>query len=577
MHLRRLLGSAAVVSIAAAPLLATTTAGAQVANVSAGRADVGATLLAVDVGDGALSVRVLDDVIAAATGGAPGASTSLSPLHVSSSLAPGLAVDVPPVSTSSTGAEDKKDVSPALPTSPAFGGSLHAVLSSVVDAAGARSGLDATLSDLSLAGGLASLPSGTVSALSDAATGSASASRTISIPSIEVLNLAAVLDAVGAPLANLPIDDLLALLGGLGIDVPDLSDPAAAIAELDAAIELLQGQTGALTAAICQQVDGILDSLGGLAGTSEVGETVDTVVEEVAGGTPIGDVVDDVLGGLLGASVGTKALPVSCSSVTGTVNDLIDDLQAVVADVLSTALSLLADTSLLSVEGVEVGMVARSAETLEGSLADVTGTIGSVTVGNLAVPGVSGLDLTAATGVLAAAGDAVTAAVADVLSLVDANLADLVDVDVLDIVEDVAHADGVTNAVASVTALKATINPVGLLGVAALEGTVGSVLTQLGGTVPAIAPVVGQLEAALGGVELLGSASTITVGQLSSTSQYQASAAQAPTPTSPSAPTPTGQLPRTGSEDVVLPAMAVAMLAAVTFAIRRRLEAYGRS
>ena len=566
-------------SIAAAPLLATTTAGAQVANVSAGRADVGATLLSVDVGDGALSVRVLDDVIAAATGDAPGASTSLSPLHVSSSLVPGLAVDVPPVTTSSTGAEDKKDVSPALPSSPAFAGSLHAVLSSVVDAAGARSGLDATLSDLSLAGGLASLPSGTVSALGDAATGNASASRTISIPSIEVLNLAAVLDAVGAPLANLPVDDLLALLGGLGIDVPDLSDPAAAVAELDEAIDYLQTQTGTLTSAICQQVDGLLGGLGGLTGTSGVGETVGTVVDEVAGGTPIGEVVDGVLGGLLGAGVGTKALPVSCSSVTGTVNDLIDDLQAIVADVLSTALSLLADTSLLSVEGVEVGMVARSAETLEGSLADVTGTIGSVTVGNLEVPGVSGLDLTAATGVLAAAGDAVTAAVADVLSLVDANLADLVDVDVLDIVEDVAHADGVTNAVASVTALKATINPVGLLSGAALEGTVGSVLTQLGGTVPAIAPVVGQLEAALGGIELLGSASSITVGQLSSTSQYSASAAQAPTPGpgTPSSPTPTGQLPRTGSEDVVLPAMAVAMLAAVTFAIRRRLEAYGRS
>lgn len=572
MHLRRFLAGAAALSVAATPLLASTTAGAQAA--SDGRADVRATLLSVDVGGGALAIRVLDDTLAATGGMDPSASTSLAPLHVSSSLVPGLAVDVPAVGTSSTGDEDKKDVSPALPTSPAFAGSLHAVLSSVVDAAGARSGLDATLSNLDVAGGLLSVPAATVGALGEAAPASATADRSISIPSIEVLDLSALLDAVGLPLANLPVEDLLALLGGLGIDVPDLTDPAAAVAELDAAIELLQGQTGDLTAALCQQVDGLLGTLGGLAGTSEVGDTVGTVVDEVAGGTPIDQVVDDVVGGILGGA-SAKALPVSCSSVTGTVNDLIDDLQAIVADILSTALSLLGDTSLLSVEGIQVGMVARSAETLEGSLADVTGTIGSVTVGDLTLPGVSGLDLTAGLDALNAASTTVTDAVSGVLALVDADLAGLVDVDVLEIVEDVASADGVTNAIASVTALKATINPVGVLGAAALEGTVGQVLTELGGTVPALAPAIGQLEAALGGVELLTSPSAITVGSLSTTSEYRAAAAQAPgTPTTP---TDSPSLPRTGADDMAVPALAAGLLAAVTFAVRRRLEAYGRS
>jgi len=578
MHLRRFLGGAAVVTLVATPLLSTTTAGAQTAG--SGRADVGATLVSVDVGGGALSIRLLDDALSALTGSSPSASTSLSPLHVSSNLVPGLAVDVPPVGTSSTGAEDKEDVSPALPTSPAFGGSLHAVLSSIVDAAGARSGLDATLSNVTLAGGLASIPAATVAAAGDSAADSSEANRTISIPSIEVLDLSALLDAVGLPLANLPVDDLLALLGGLGLDLPDLSDPAAAVAELDAAIDYLQTQTGTLTTAICQEVDGLLDTLGGLTGTGDVGETVGEVVDGVSGGTPIGEVIDDVLGGLGGGGglLSAQALPVSCASVTGTVADLIDDLQAIVADVLSTALSLLDDTSLLSVEGIEVGMVARSAETLEGSVADVTGTIGSVSVGDLSLPALDGLDLGAGASVLNAASQAVTDAVGGVLALVDTDLAGLVDVDVLEIVEDVASADGVTNAVASVTALKATINPVGLLGAADLTGTVGSVITELGGTVPALAPALSQLEAALGGVELLTSPSAITVGQLSSTSEYRTAAAQAPTPTTaPTSPVSSPSLPRTGADDMALPALAAGLLAAVTFAVRRRLEAYGRS
>ncbi|MEA3020132.1 MAG: hypothetical protein QOI47_1656, partial [Actinomycetota bacterium] len=260
------------------------------------------------------------------------------------------------------------------------------------------------------------------------------------------------------------------------------------------------------------------------------------------------------------------ALPVSCSSVTGTVADLVTSLQNVVGGVVTSVLDTLDHTSLLSVQGIELGLVADAKSTVAASVANVTGTIGSVKVGSLTVPAASGLDLTAPASVLNAAGATVSGAVGQVLGLVNAQLANMVKVDVLQIQKLVAANGAYTTATAGLTALKATITPPALLTGAALNvtGTAGDLLGSIGTAVPPLAPAMGTLEGALGGLNLLSAASTITVGQLSSTSAFRAVAAAAPT-------SPGGSdLPRTGSNAAV-PAIAAVLVGGMALGIRRFL------
>jgi hypothetical protein len=559
MGTKRLLAAVAAASVAAiAPLSATIASAAEPTGVGTG--SVSSTLLQVDVGDDGsiLSVRVLGDdgtsTIDPAKG-APASATSMTPLTISSGVVPALNVTSPSVSTSSSGAEDNKTVSPELPSVPAFSGSLTATLSSIVDTLGARSGLDATLSNLNVAGGLLDVPKATAALGTNAATGEASGTRSISIPSIEVLNLGAVLKGLGLPLGDLPLGTLVSLLGGLGVPLPNISDPAEVVASVNAALASLEGKTGPLTTAICGQVDQVLGTIGGLAGTVASGTAADEIVDTVdgGGGTTLPTVPD-----LLSA----QALPVTCDAVTGTIEDLVDSLEGIVGSVVTSILATLDNTSLLSVQGIEIGLVSNAKSTVETSLADVTGTIGSVKVGSLALPGLTGLDLTAAAGVLSAAGDTVSAAVGDVLALVNAQLADMVDVDVLEIDRLVAPDGEYATATAAVTALTATLTPPALLtGALDITGTAAELLGQVGAAVPALAPVMGQLEASLGGLDLLTSPTTITVGHLSSTSAFR--------PTSVTVPGTTGgELPRTGS-DAAIPAIAAVLVAGVALGIRR--------
>jgi hypothetical protein len=568
MRTKRLVGAAAAATIAAiAPLSATIARAAEPTGVGSG--SVSATVLGVDVGN-VLSVKVLTDHGMSTIDpkdGAASSSTSLTPLSIASGAVPALNVTTPSVTTSSTGAEDKKSVSPDLPSTPAFSGDLTADLSSIVDAAGARSGLDGTLSNLSVAGGLLNVPKATVSLATSAVSGESSATRAISIPSIEVLNLGAVLSSVGLPLDSLPLDDLTKLLGSLGITLPDIEDPAAVVASVNDALDSLQGQTGALTPAICNTVDGILGTVGGLTGTDAVGDAADQIVNTITTtvpGTPSVPAVPSL------PTLSAQALP-SCADVTGTVQDLVDQLQGVVGSVVASVLATLDNTSLLSVSGIDVGLVADAKSTVESSVADVTGKIGSVKVGNLALPALSGLDLTATAGVLSAAGDAVSAAIGNVLSVVNAQLADMVDVDVMKITELVAPAGDYTSATAGVTALTAKITPPSLLtGAINVTDSASDILDQVSATVPALAPLMTSLQASLGGLDLLTAPATITVGQLSSTSAFRPVAASVPGVTG-STP-PSGDLPRTGA-NAALPAMAAVLVGGVALGIRRFLTA----
>jgi hypothetical protein len=553
-----------------------------------GTGTVSATAVRVDLGANGdiLSVRVLGDdgtsTIDPAKG-TPISSETLRPLTISSKAVPALNMSVPAVATTSSGAEDKKSVEPTVPSVPAFGGKLNAVVSSVIDAAGARSGMSAGLANLRLAGGLVQVPTGLVQVSSAAAGGSANATRSITIPSIRVLDLSAVLDGLGLKLTDLSVNQLLALLKGLGVTLPGVADPAAAVAALNRAIDTVKAATGNITAPLCATVDGLLAPLGGVTGL--VGGAIGSLPQTPAGGLTStlptlggnagssgGSVLPPVVGGVLGGlGVHAAALPstFSCSSLTGTVQDLLTTVQSTLGTLLAGALAQLGDTALLSVQDVKVALTATATDTVGTSVADVSASIGQVKVGNLAVPGVSGLDLTAPVASLNQATAAIQGAIGSVLATVNTQLANLVKVDVLKIDKVVGTAGSYTHAASTVTALKATLTPPVSLGAALIDLSAvptSTVLGTLTTAVPAIAPAMGQLEAALGGLQALSAPSSVTIGQLSGDAAFRPVAASVPAASTGGA--PGGELPRTGG-DAALPAMFAVALGGVALALRR--------
>ena len=581
---RSFLAAAAVAALTVGPLAAL--AGAA-PSTGVGTGSVSSTALSVQLGANGdvLSVRILGDdgtsTIDPAKG-APSSTETLTPLVVSSKAVPALNFSTPSIATSSKGNEDRKSLPDAgLPQTPVFAGSVNALLSSVVDASGARSGLQAGLANLRVAGGLVNVPTGVVQVASQAAGASATGSRSITIPNVNVLDLSAVLDGLGLKLTDLPVITLLALLGKLGIALPDVSDPSAAVAGLNSTIDLLQAKSGPLTSAICSTVDGLLAPLGGVTGL--VGGVLGNLPNQT--GVPTGSLpqlptaptqpgstvplapITTGLGSihLLAADADLDAAAISCTSLTGTVTDLLAKVRSSLGDLLAGVLVTLDSAPLLSVNDVHVGLVATATDTLGKCVADVTASIGSVKVGALPVPQVGPLDLTAPAAVINQASAAIQGAVGSVLGTLNASLANLVKVDVLQIQKSVAAVGGYNNATSSVTALRATLDPTGLLEGAALldlsAAPVSSVLGGIGAAVPTLAPLMGQLEASLGGLQALTGVSVVTVGQLSSSAAYRATVSGSPS----------GTLPHTG-RDAGGPALLAVVLGGIALAVRRTLR-----
>jgi hypothetical protein len=193
-----------------------------------------------------------------------------------------------------------------------------------------------------------------------------------------------------------------------------------------------------------------------------------------------------------------------------------------------------------------------------------------VKVGTLKVAGISGLDLAAPAAQLAQATTAIQGAVNNVLASINAKLANLVKVDVLKIDESVVPSNGYTTATAAVTAVRATLTPPTLPLSAStlidLSGTpVSAVLQSLSSSVPTLTPLMGQLEATLGGIQALSAPTTISIGTLASTATFKPVTGVTPAlPGSPTSP----DLPRTGG-NAALPAMLAVALGGIAAAMRR--------
>lgn len=523
------------------------TAGPATAAAGVGTTTVSASLLSVELGAGGslLGVRLLGDDARATTDPKVGPSEAysrLTALRVTSSALPAplndLSLPAPPLESKSpggTGSVTSTVVDLSNPATgvvvpaPVLAGSVSpATLTSAVDADGARSSLANSLANVAAAGGLVSAQSVASTLATTASATRSNAGRVIGADSVAVLDFGALLDGLGLTLADLPVASVTSILDGLGVPAGALAagDLEATVDAINAAVDALQALTPSLT-------DPLL----------------------------VGTVPPELAAVLTGAGVDPGAVPVTDTTSLAAVQATIDGLQDTLAGVLADALTALDGLTLLEVDGVEVGVVARATDSLADTLSAVTARIGSVKLGGITLPAIDLKDTAAQVNTAVAN---VNSVIASALGAVAPGLASVVDVDLLtsDADNGVSTSGGYNRSVAGLTAVAATITPpvdlASIISTVEAAAGIGDEIAALGGTVPAVSTVMGALETALGSVQALAQGpAAVRVASLRSVSNFVAAA-----PANP------GELPRTGSNTAALAGFG-ALLVALAVGIRR--------
>ena len=577
---------------------AVTMGSASAATPGVGTSSAGTTVAQLELGN-LLSADILSDVSRSnidTAAGTPEAATVLRPLHLASGVIPGLNLDLPEIAVRTTGAENRQEVAAididekvdtALNAVPALadlapslvqGTLAPASLAAVVDSAGARSGLSSELVDLVAGGGLVSVDSIVGNLGTDAATADTDSIRGLDVDTISALNLGALLEGLGISLTDLDADAVSGLLDELG----------------------LLGATGPVADLIAQVEDASGIDLPPVDDAADLGGVITTVIE--ADGDAIADLeVCETAGDTLGDLTGGLPTTGPISGLPGVDTDTLcaealDDLLAALpsTDLLGGLLGILDGMSLLTLDTIDAGIVAKATDDIKTSAASVTAQIGTIRVGNVAIPGV---DLLATAQSLAAKVDTVTSQLDAVLGLVGAddvlNLEGIIDVKLLDTTGTGVTKDGnYVKSVANLTGVTVTITPPANLGdiVAGLgDGT--SVLETLTGlnpdaedalsmpntdamrtlenalTVPTAAGTAALVPSVDGAVQALAGGASLSLASLSGTSTFAAQAAGAPI-----APAPGGELPRTGTSTNAAGLAALGMvLGALAIGIRRHV------
>lgn len=491
-------------------------AGAQTPGVGTASTVTRALTLQLGTDGSLLGLTLLDDSGRATIDpsvGAPEALSRLSALGVSSSVVPALNVAVPasPIESRTPGGQPSVEYpGAALPTPGALlSGNVNpaSLTSSLVDGV-AKSGLTSEISNLKLGGGLLSAASVKSLLGTTGNPANAEATRSVAVGPVTVLDLSALLEGIGIPLGELPVATVTALVDQLKAVVGNV--PVGTVTSL---VDDLTTQQASLEA---------------LAPTATVTQPI---VDDLAADLP-------VVGGLLGGGlVGTTSgIPVPEVGTT-TVTELLDQVTGLLEGVLGSAVAALDGIALLRLEGLEVGIATKAAETVDASAASITGTIGRVNVGGIALPG---LDLTSAASQLTGLTNQVNDQIAGVLKIVDLGLGDLVKVSVLDQAKSVTATGGYVRSQADVTGLTAAVTPPAALTsiVSGILGTtgVGSIL----GSAQALTPMQ-QLDGLLnltGTVSALSQGAVVKVADLRGAAEFTAAAAPVEAPG--------GTLPRTG-------------------------------
>jgi len=593
--------AAALVVASVAPSAAQDPAGTTAGSgVSSGSTSVLDLLL----GSDALALRLIgEDSLTSndpASGG-PLALERVSPVQVTSTLLPALAAaSQPGVESRSTSGSDSVatpgvDLGTLLAGTPVPGllsGVIDpVVLQTLVDATGATSGAQGAVHDLAVLGGLLQLDNATADLGSGALVTDANAVRGLQLDSLEVLDLTALLDALGISLADLPLDAAVGLLDQLGLPLPGgLGSPA----ELLATVQGLLTQTSAVRAQVTT-VQGQIDTLQAqLAPLTAQLATATALVTSLTSQlsaqqallatcgllcAPIQALITSLTGQLATAQGQVTTIDGQIDALQAQIDGLLDQIDALLAPVLGLIGQLtdlldgivdgLDGASLLSVEDLVVGVTAQADDTVATSVASIVASVGDVRVGALSL---GGLDLAATLGQVTALTDQVTGALGGVLATIDPSLAGLVDIDLLDQTTSITEADGVTTAEAAITGLRATITPpdiCGLLDQLGAQDTVGSLLDSVGGLLPSLPGPVGTVLGDLGSTVTCGTAAAAGSVSAAALVDGVASALTQPltlealsvsgtgtfavpvtpgAPTTPSSPTTPGSLPSTGGE-----------------------------
>lgn len=605
----------AIVLVAAAALTAATVVpgtAEEAPPAGVGTSSGSGTVLDVALGGDALVLRLLgEDSSTSNLTDSARATEKVTPLHLASTLLPALGgTSQPTVETSTTDGEDTK-ASPAVDLGSLLGaGALPGLLGGTIDPVALRSLVDqnGALSEasggfrgLSVLGGLLSTGTAAANLGSHALVTDAGAQRSLKIDHLDVLDLTALLDALGLSLGDLPLDAAVGLLDGLGLPLPGGLSPQALLTTVDGLLDQT-ADVRAKVAPLQAQVDALQVQLAPL--TSQL-STANALVSSLTSQLTAQQSLLATCGPL---SVLCAPIQALITSLTGqldaakasvaSIDGLIDTLQAQIDGLLAQVDALL-DTvrgaldqllglvdgiidgldgaSLLSVDDLVVGLTTRADDTLATSTATVVGSVGDVKVGATSL---GALDPGAALGAVTGLAGQITGTLGGLLGAIDPSLANLVDVDLLDQTTSLTEADGATKAVAAITGLRAKVTPPDLcsvLGRLGVQDTLGSVLQGLGEPLAALPGPVGDLLGGLGSTitcpgaaaSSSGTVSAMAVGDLvvgaltqpltiealslSGTSSYSPvvpASPQAPAtpgaPASPAGPTPT--LPRTGGE-----------------------------
>ncbi|WP_436792538.1 hypothetical protein [Actinospongicola halichondriae] len=476
-----------------------------------------------DVGD-LLALDVLQDFAGANTDTDVSEAAAAAALDALTVAAPALGVEdsIGLLDVRSTGDEDTASSGDVPVSNPVLGGALlPAALSALLDADGAVAGITAGVADLDVLGGIAGLDNTQLGMDASALTQQADGSRRLVIDNLAILELGDLLAGLGIPLDALSPDTLLGLVGTLGL----LDQLAPLLDALDLPVDLLDLES--LT------VEGLTDVVDGLLAVDDGAVCVELPL-------PIGNPLCDVLDGL----------PVD--------TDLLLDL---LTPVLDTVLGLLDGTALLELQALDVGMVTKATDSLDSSLADVTATLGGISVLGLPLPEVDVL----------AAVEQVTSAVDGLLAQIDPALGglDLIDLGILEETSGVSEAGEAIVSEATFTGLRLDVTGLtdeALGGVlAGLPLPIDSVGGILGGD-SLLAPVT-ELLGDTGGLSALSDGLSLKVASLGQTSTFTEVLSNTATPATPAAP----DLPRTGSNDALMMVFA-AIAAGGALGIRRMVR-----
>jgi|GEM_PF-5791702 len=538
----RMLGAAAsLVALVGAAVAAGGPAGAATNGVGTTQATTTGINVALGNNGSLLNLSILSDNGAAnidpKQGTPASAASALSPLTSTSSIS-ALNLSLPKVGVSTNGAANNKTIPSIDLSTPLTTGTISPLsLSSVVDSAqGAAAGLNSTITNLSAVGGLLSVPNATSTLGAAAKPGDSDGLRGVNIPSIQVLNVGAVLQGLGVNPATLQLGQLTGALSSLGVaSVANGSGPAVPVGQLVTTLDQL---SGLLTTALPGGLQGVL-------GTLPVNPTIPPALQTIIGGL--------IPGGF----------PASAT----TVSDVVAAINGQITGLLTTALNDVTSQPLLQVSNLVIGVTTKAADTVGNSASTINASLGSLQIGNL--PPLSG-DLSTILGTA-------TTQVNNVLSAV--GLGNLITVKALDQSKSVGTQNGYVNSLANLTGIHVAIAPLSSLagGATAQDSntTIGQLFTLAGaGNVPALSSAMATLNGLLqtAGLGALADGATVDVAQVGAVSTF--SPAGAGTTSNPSASTPApGTLATTGGPTQLLGFVGLLLLAAVVGLRRLRRPA----